>query len=102
MGDEEEDKYVQFEDSERTGRNYALETIERLETNLLEAYTSLANPRDRADFRKKLFEQIFLRFQTMTTNMTADLESTDYEAEQADIKKEYQAFITGELTFDSI
>ena len=31
LGDEEEDKYVQFEDSERTGRNYALETIERLE-----------------------------------------------------------------------
>ena len=102
LGDEEEDKYVQFEDSERAGRNYALETIERLETNLLEAYTSLANPRDRTDFRKKLFEQIFLRFQTMTTNMTADLESADYEAEQADIKKEYKAFITGELTFDSI
>ena len=38
----------------------------------------------------------------MTTNMTADLESADYEAEQADIKKEYQSFITGELTFDSI
>jgi hypothetical protein len=34
--------------------------------------------------------------------MTADLESEDYEAEQTDIKREYKAFITGELTFDSI
>lgn len=101
-GNENLGKHIELEDSERTGRNYAIDTLDRLETNLLEAYKDLANPSDRTDFRTELFKQVFLRFQTMTTNMTADLESSDYEAEVEDIKSEYKEFISGELTFNDI
>jgi uncharacterized protein YqgV (UPF0045/DUF77 family) len=101
-GNDNEGKHIELEDSERTGRNYAIDTLDRLETNLLESYKDLANPSDRSDFRNELFKQVFLRFQTMTTNMTADLESSEYEAEVEDIKSEYKEFISGELTFNKI
>ena len=83
--DEEEEEFA-IEGEDETGRNFAMGTWERIETNIVESYRKLSNPKDQDLFYDYLIANLklyFDKFEDELANVVDEPESEIYDRESA-------------------
>ena len=86
IGDGEEDlDFVEIEDQNETGRNFAAMTFKNVEKQMVDAYDMLADDEDKNLFYDYLVTNLLLyfdKFEDELTNELPDVSTDEYEAEQ--------------------
>tara|TARA_R100000808_G_C2149589_1_gene158017 strand:- start:2949 stop:3737 length:789 start_codon:yes stop_codon:yes gene_type:complete len=83
--EKEEDDFVQIEDQNETGRNFAADTFKRVEKQIVDAYDMLADDQDRDLFYDYLITNLLLYFDKFENDLTTtlpDVTTPEYEAEK--------------------
>jgi len=83
--EEEEDEFVQIEDQNETGRNFAADSFKRVEKQIVDAYDMLADNQDRDLFYDYLITNLLLyfdKFENDLANTLPDVTTPEYEAEK--------------------
>lgn len=82
---QEDDGFVQIEDQNETGRNFAAVTFKAVEKQIVDAYDMLADEEDKDVFYDYLLTNMMLYFDKFEDELQADLPDVttdEYEAEQ--------------------
>ena len=82
---DEEEKFVQIDDQNETGRNFAADTFKRVEKQIVDAYDMLADDQDRDLFYDYLITNLLLYFDKFENDLTTtlpDVTTPEYEAEK--------------------
>ena len=82
---QEDDGFVQIEDQNETGRNFAAVTFKAVEKQIVDAYDMLADEEDKDVFYDYLLTNMMLYFDKFEDELQADLPEVttdEYEAEQ--------------------
>ena len=95
---EEEDDVLTIDGTDTTGRNFALQSFNKVESTILDAYESLADDTDRELFYDYLLTNIKLYFDKFEDELKTSFEEpTTDEYEEASAGEEMEAGIEGEL-----
>lgn len=82
---EEEDEFVQLDDQNETGRNFAATTFKQVEKQIIDAYDMLADEEDQKLFYDYLLTNMLLYFDKFEDELTNELPNTttpEYEQEK--------------------
>ena len=91
--DGEPDDFVQFQDQNETGRNFAAVTFKAVEKQIVDAYDMLADEKDQDLFYDYLVTNMLLYFDKFEDELQANLPDTttpEYEEEKQKEKEEEQ------------
>ena len=87
----EEDDFVEIEDQNETGRNFAATTFKKVEKQIVDAYDMLADEKDQQLFYDYLITNMLLYFDKFEDELKNELPSTttpEYEKEKEEDKTE--------------
>jgi len=85
-GTDEEEEFVQIEDQNETGRNFAADTFNQVEKQIVDAYDMLADEEDQNLFYDYLLTNLLLyfdKFEDELQNELPDVTTPEYEEEKA-------------------
>ena len=86
-GDDEDDEFVQLDDQNETGRNFAASTFKKVEKQIIDAYDMLADEEDQKLFYDYLLTNMLLYFDKFEDELSNELPTTttpEYEEESAE------------------
>tara|TARA_R100001510_G_scaffold7111_1_gene5524 strand:+ start:477 stop:1256 length:780 start_codon:yes stop_codon:yes gene_type:complete len=87
-GDSDADDFVQLDDQNETGRNFAAVTFKKVEKQIVDAYDMLADDTDQNIFYDYLVTNLLLyfdKFEDELTNTLPDVSTPEYEEEKEDL-----------------
>ena len=96
---EEDDEFVNLDDQNETGRNFAAETFKSVEKQIVDAYDMLADDEDQNLFYDYLITNMLLYFDKFEDELAGSLPDTttpEYEAEKAEKESEEASTETAE------
>jgi len=87
-GDSDADDFVQLDDQNETGRNFAAVTFKKVEKQIVDAYDMLADDTDQNVFYDYLITNLLLyfdKFEDELANTLPDVSTPEYEEEKEDL-----------------
>ena len=84
---DEDDQFVELDDQNETGRNFAASTYKNVEKQIVDAYDMLADEEDQKLFYDYLITNMLLyfdKFEDELSNSLPDMTTPEYEEETAD------------------
>jgi len=85
---DEKEEFVQIEDQNETGRNFAADTFKRVEKQIVDAYDMLADDQDRDMFFDYLITNLLLYFDKFEADLATslpDVTTPEYEEEKDNV-----------------
>tara|TARA_R110002060_G_scaffold23166_14_gene31378 strand:- start:5401 stop:6150 length:750 start_codon:yes stop_codon:yes gene_type:complete len=90
-GDEGEEEFIQLDDQNETGRNFAATAFKQVEKQIVDAYDMLADEEDQQLFYDYLITNMLLYFDKFEDSLTAELPAAttpEYEKEKEETEAE--------------
>lgn len=97
--DESEDQFIQIDDQNETGRNFAAETFKAVEKQIVDAYDMLADDQDQNLFYDYLITNMLLyfdKFEDELANELPDVTTPEYEEEKNNPEGEAESITSSE------
>ena len=98
-GKDEDDQFVELEDQNETGRNFAATTYKSVEKQIVDAYDMLADKEDQQLFYDYLITNMLLyfdKFEDELSNSLPNMTTPEYEEESEEADNELDADIDSE------